>query len=295
MTPPKIVRNGLVESKATNGIRAAGKGLPIFRKIFLPVIASLFLFSAVDALQGGVLFEYSGNADPTLKGWTLVKGTSTRVTGAGVISSGVPAWRISDSTLAEDPSGTHNLTYRATQETDAFMEGWSLKASVRFVDTSASISPQSTVNYITRYAVDGSLLSGNNRYAYGLIFGATNDGYLRVGLWGAGTGTLWTATSAADGHNIEFELRYMPGWAGVHFYVNGELIADDYTGLLTTGSPDNYISWGKGGGAAANQTVDYSHISFSTIPESGTTALIALGLLVLIPLIYRRRHGAARG
>lgn len=231
--------------------------------------ANIALASTLHALPV-VLYEHTGDADPTTEGWTL--GPQIGATTLGPINdSGTPAWSIMNSAAGD--TGFYRVI-PTPAEVSAASFGWSLKVTLRV--TASDDAP------------GGSMLSlyRDGFRSYQMHFGSAANGDALVVLAdNSGSNSTTGPRFTVPGGSVynTFELIYSPGDASADLFVNGVEQLSNYTGFPLS---QTLLAWGDGSTRDVPlvpprnySDANYSEVVFSIVPEPTTAVFGVIGVL----------------
>ncbi len=235
------------------------------------LLASLLILTSVLTGQSAVVFNHSGNANPTTEGWSEI-GAGIGVTTGPVtndLGTGLDSWFVRDTSVVTNSAIQYVATPSPTIHVQAATLGWTLSANVRMVESSVGSFGGMFADYLT------------DTVAFTMFFDREPDGDPRVLLYGHGSYTL---DGVGDGAYHLFELVYDPTEGSADLFVDGVERLSNYTGLA---SGDNRIGWGASGSTETGRG-HFNSVSFTVVPEPSHTAWV--GILVGATMVSRRRR-----
>jgi hypothetical protein len=247
----------------------------------------MLLVAVCSPLRAGmILFEHSGNADPTTEGWSVGGGGGPgQVVGplTNDAGSGLDAWFVNDTSSALFSNIAYFQTPTAAQNSQASALGWSLKTTIRIPNASETDAGAPLVLYR-----DGSI-------SWGMFFGSDADGDPTVFLHDGGgahpnfTGPRFTLQGAGSTYHT-YELVYDPSAGSADLFFDGVERLSGFVGYALAASS---VSFGSGSSADTGQG-NFNQVQFevntNAVPEPSSIALLGMGGLMLCGFSRRQRR-----
>ncbi|MFA9478863.1 PEP-CTERM sorting domain-containing protein [Phycisphaerales bacterium AB-hyl4] len=214
---------------------------------------------------GAVIHEHIGDENPVNEGFTM---SSTGGVAAGeavaVTVDGVDAWRIRKTSTTAG-TRTYNAPLTEEQRSEAFAEGFIIRANVRVHGNNNNLTGSPTVDFIATTGQRYAISFGNNTADNNKVIVSVNGTNYDTGL--------------SDAVFALYELKYNPVTEDANLYINGDLALSDLAPTTLMGFNRFHFGLNSSGAAGAG---DFNLVQFEIIPEPASIALLGLGSLLLM-------------
>jgi hypothetical protein len=265
---------------------------------FIVLLTMLAINAAPQLMQGAVIFQHSGAADPNSEGWAGGP-VGTLMSEGPIINdngSGFDAWFTDDNndfSMNVQNSIAFVQTPTAGQITQGNAIGWRLAARLRVVDSTTTPNPFALFGSSVHLGYD----QANRRYD--LNFGVDANGEPIVKLvTGVATipangSSVFTGPDinvAGTGYHL-YELIYVPAAGSADLFVDGIEVFSNYGGH-TVGVPNAAfprVIFGAADSRATGQG-NWNLVQWGIVPEASCAALVTTALVLIRGASRTRRR-----